>query len=271
MKLLLPFLIMLLWGAESFSQSYYIIFASNLNSTGGVNREDASGADLYCVKYNSVTKTVSDLTQLTTDNTTIEWFPSLSPDLKWVAYNYTKDGAHEIRVLNLYTKAVTTVYTGARFPEWIDNSRLLVSNQRPGKKGIYQLDLNMSGTAPVLLTEKAISDTINCPGTSQQSDSYPFPGYSKILFHSVKSGAYVSAVSVINTDGTGFENLTPWEGVGHAIVNSTGTEIVYTSAGNGIPVIMQMSTRSKTSLSLPRTGSEMSAYGNPFSGYSLVH
>lgn len=271
MKILLPFIIIILFSVESFSQSYYIIFASNLNSSGGVHREDASGADLYCVKYNSETKTVSDLVRLTSDADATEWFPSLSPDLKWIAYNYTKDNAHEIRIVNRSTKEITSIYPGGRFPEWIDNTRLLISNQKPGKKGIYQLDLDMSGTRPVLLSEKAITDTINCPGTSQQSDSYPFTGYNRIVFHSIKSGEYVSAVSVINTDGTGFENLTNWEGVGHAIVNTSGDEIVYTTASNGIPMILKTATKAKSGLMLPRTGSDMAAYGNPFPGYPAVH
>lgn len=271
MKILLPFIMIILFGVESFSQSYYIIFASNLNSSGGVHREDASGADLYCVKFNSETKTVSNLIRLTTDTTSTEWFPSLSPDLKWIAYNHTKDNTHEIRIVNLSTKEITSIYSGGRYPEWIDNTRLLISNQKPGKRGIYQLDLDLSGTTPALLSEKAITDTIKCPGTSQQSDASPFPGYNKIVFHSIKSDAYVSAVSVINTDGTGFENLTNWEGVGHAIVNSIGDEIVYTSANNGIPMILKTATKTKSGLLLPRTGIDMAAYGNPFPGYPAVH
>ncbi len=271
MRILLPFIIIILCSIKSFSQSYYIIFASNLNSSGGVHREDATGADLYSVKFNSASKTVSDLTRLTTDDTASEWFPSLSPDLKWVAFNYTKSSVNEIRLINLSTKEITSVYTGGRYPEWLDNSKLLISNEKPGKKGIYQLELNLSGTKPILISEKAITDTIKCPGTSQQSDAYPFPGNSKIVFHSIKSGEYVSAVSIINMDGTGFSNLTNWEGVGHAITNTTGDEVVYASANNGIPMVMKTATKLKFALTLPKTGSEMSSYGNPFAGYPAVH
>ncbi len=255
----------------SFSQNYYIVFAANLNSSGGVHREDASGADLYYCKYNSITKTISDLTGLTTDTSAIEWFPSLSPDCKWIAYNSTKNNVHEIKLINRTTKEITSIYSGGRYPEWIDNSKLLISNIKPGKKGIYQLDLDLNGTKPALLSEKSITDSIKCPGTSEQSDAYPFPDYKKIAFHSIKSGQYVSAVSVINTDGTGFENLTNWEGVGHVIVNSTGDELIYSGASNGIPIVMKLPSKTKVALSLPKTGNEMSPYGNPFNGYPGVH
>jgi hypothetical protein len=81
-------IIVLIVALPSKAQDLLVVFASNLENAGGVNHLDVSGADLYSVRFNPAAKTVSNLQRLTAANDATEFFPSLSPDSQWMAYNY---------------------------------------------------------------------------------------------------------------------------------------------------------------------------------------
>ncbi len=96
-----------------------------------MNGSDNSGADLYSVRFNPTAKTVGDLKRLTATNTEVEFFPSLSPDRKWVAYNYQRGGRNEIRLLNLEKLA------GKTGRDFSTASARLISSTPPATGVVY--------------------------------------------------------------------------------------------------------------------------------------
>jgi hypothetical protein len=148
------------------AQELLAIFAANLETTGGVNGSDNSGADLYSVRFSPKTKTVADLKRLTATNTEIEFFPSLSPDRKWVAYNYQRGGRNEIRLLNLETNAQTNIFTGGRFPEWVNANELLATYVSRDTQDVFLLKLDLSGAIPKISSRRQMTARTRCQGTS---------------------------------------------------------------------------------------------------------
>ena len=255
------------------AEEWLVIFAANLESEGGVHREDASGADLYSVRFDPQLKTVSNITRLTNDQYATEWFPSLSPDTRWVAYNYARQNQHEVRVMNLLTGDETIVFTGGRFPEWIDDSKLLVANAIQGVKDIFLLSLDVSGTIPQVRQTERITDRVLCPNTSMAGDGYPFPGEEKIAFHVLRaSGEEGAAMAVINIDGTGYQRITDWDGSGHGIINSTGDEIVCSVSGTSRPRVLFLDQEPLTleTLPLPINASAFTSYDARFENSSTI-
>jgi len=66
-----------------------VVFAANFDSQGGCFREDPTGADLYSGCYDLKARVARDIKRLTSYSGSAEWFPSLSCDGQWVAYNRT--------------------------------------------------------------------------------------------------------------------------------------------------------------------------------------
>ena len=256
------------------AQDYLTVFAANLESSGNVHREDASGADLYTVRFNPTTKTVTDLTQVTAYSDAAEWFPSLSHDTKWIAYNYYKQNRNEVRVLNRLTGEEATVFAGGRFPEWVGNNKLLVSNQIIGKKDIFLVELDLTSPIPAVVSVERITDRNRCPGTSLAGDAYPFPDNQKIAFHILRqSGEPGAAMAIMNLDGTNFTRLTDWNGSGHGIVNSEGNEIVCSLSGVGLPVVLKLEGDSTTTIGLPLStdAADMSSFDSRFNEVAKIH
>lgn len=274
-------LVVLLWtmtilnmvGQKGFAQEYLVVFAANLESTGGVNREDPSGADLWSVRFNPESKTVSDLTRLTADQDASEWFPALSPDTRWVAYDYAQGMQHEVRIMNRVTGEEIAVFDGGRFPEWIDNNKLLVASSIPGQKDIFLIHMNMSGSVPQIIQVEQITDRTRCPDTSMGGDPFPFPGEPAIAFHVLRaSGESGAAMARINSDGTGYQRLTDWDGSGHSIVNSSGDEIICSVSGTGQPRVLFLDDQiTAKTLSLPLEASEMETFDQRFSNTPKIH
>ncbi|MBC8183523.1 hypothetical protein H8E88_20715 [candidate division KSB1 bacterium] len=223
------------------AEEYLVVFAANLESTGSVCREDPSGADLYSVHFDLLTKSVSDLKRLTNYNDASEWFPSLSPDTKWVAYNYQKIIYNEVRLINRETGFETVIFNGGRFPEWIGDSELLISNKRiKDEKDVYKVELDLTGDEPIVKSSQRITNRNNCPGTSLASDAYPFPDGQQFAFHILReNGQSGAAMATINLDGTNFQRITDWDGSGHGIVNSNGKEIICSTSAAPIPKLLR--------------------------------
>lgn len=221
------------------AQDWLVVFAANLETSGDVYREDHSGADLYSVRFNPESKKVSELTQLTFYENASEWFPSLSPDTKWIAYNYEKQGRQDVRLLNRMTGDEIVIFPGGRFPEWISNSELLISNSIRGTKDIYRVILDFTGATPIIKSTQRLTNRTRCPGTCLAQDAYPFPDGQHIAFHILRdSGQPGAAIAVMDIDGTNFQRITEWNGSGHGIVNSTGQEIICSVSGSGIPRVL---------------------------------
>lgn len=254
--------------------SYRIVFASNLQATsGGCNRDDSAGCDLYSLSYDSGTRQVSELVRLTAHNDAAEMFPSLSPDGNWVAYDYSPNASrnqHELRLIHLATGTETTVLAGARFPEWIDASHLVVSLASGTSQDITVLELSLVGNTASLRASEAICSRARCPDTAKTEDAYPFPGGSRFAFQAIKSDRYVAGLSLINRDGTSFQMPNGWDGSGHAIVSGSGNEVVYTVAASGALKVLDLTTNGRATPPLATTGSALAAYDGRFAAASGV-
>lgn len=252
---------------------YLLVFASNMQSlTGGCTRDAPSGCDLFMARFNYDTREISEVTRLTSHAEASEMFPSISPDSNWVAYDYALNSghdAHDIRIINLQSK--TTLLANARFPEWVDNTHLLVSRNDPGAKDVALLELDMSTSTPTILSIRTLCNRTNCPGTSQTSDAFPFPDGTRLAFQSLKSDREVAGLSTMNIDGTGFVMITGWDGSGHTIVNSSGTELLFSTASSGAAQTINLQSGARTALALPGTGAEMASYDSRYGSMVSVN
>jgi len=248
------------------AQELLVIFASNLETTGGVNGSDNSGADLYSVRFNPTTKAVADLKRLTATNTEVEFFPSLSPDRKWVAYNYQRGGRNEIRLSHLETNTPTNIFTGGRFPEWLNANELLVTYVSRDTQDVFLLTLDLSGATPKVSSRRQITDRTRCAGTSIGSDAYSFAPPqrgSKLVFHVLRpyrqEGA---AMAMINVDGAGYRRLTDWNGSGHGVITADGRYVASSNSQTGKAVLLEVKTDTVMFSYLP-----LSPFGRDLSGY----
>jgi len=268
-------ILLFLFNGYSFAEEYLIVFASNLESFGGTYREDNTGADLFSVIFDSESQQVSSLKRLTSYQNTAEWFPSISPDAKWIAYNFQQGSFNEVHLLNLATGADTAIVSDARFPEWINDSELLVSKKTAGRSDIFKVTLNLSDTAPKVVSVERKTDPVKCPNTSMAEDPYPFPDGGRFIFHTLRSSLphVPAAIATINSSGTGFSFATDWNGSGHGIVSKDGTEIICSIAGSGESAVIDISTASVTTTILPlsNSASDYSEYDSRFSNEDKVH
>ena len=256
------------------AEEYLVAFSANLESIGGVCREDHSGADLFCAQFDPITKKVSNLKQLTAYADASEWFPSVSPDTKWIAYNYKKNLHNEVRLINRKSGEETIIFDGGRFPEWIGNSELLISNSIKGTRDIYRVILNLTGSSPEIKSCQRITDRNRCPGTSFAHDAYPFPGEQQFAFHIQRENEQPgAAMAIINIDGTQFHRITDWDGSGHGIVNSNGQEIICSVSGTALPRVIQFAENPVTykTLLLPINSMDLISYDERFINADKVH
>jgi len=225
------------------AQELLVIFASNLETTGGVNGSDNSGADLYSVRFNPTTKTAADLQRLTATNTEVEFFPSLSPDRKWVAYNYQRGSRNEIRLIQFETNLQTNIFTGGRFPEWVTANELLVTYASRDTQDVFLLKLDLSSTTPRVSNRQQITDRVRCAETSIGSDAYPFANGSKLVFHVLRPNRQEgAAMAMINADGSGYRRLTDWNGSGHGVVTADGRYVASSNSQTGKAVLLEVKT-----------------------------
>jgi len=240
-KILRFFIISLLIASPLAAQELLVIFAASLDNAGGVNGNDNSGADLYSVRFNPNTKTVSDLQRLTATAIEVEFFPSLSPDLKWVAYNHQRGGSNEIRLLHLESKRETNIFTGGRFPEWVNANELLVTYVSRDTQDVFLLELDLSNSTPKVLSRRQITDRTRCPDTSIGSDAFPFDNGSKLVFHVLRPNRQTgAAIAMINADGAGYRRLTDWNGSGHGVITADGRYIASSNSQTGKAALLEV-------------------------------
>ena len=227
MKTLMTILTLLLCVKMLFSQELMVAFAANLDNSGGANRLDISGADIYSAQFNPALNKVSAIKRLTNTPNDGEYFPSLSPDLRWVAADRLQGNVHEIILIHLASGSITSVYRNGRFPEWLNNSELLLTHTTQSIQDIYKLSLDLSTSTPKVVQTDRITDRTRCPGTSIGSDAFPYAQGDKIMFNTLRSsGETGAAVASINLDGSGFKLLTDWNGAGHTAPSADGKFIV---------------------------------------------
>ena len=249
------------------AEEYLVVFSANLQSSGGVCRKDHNGADLFCVQFDPVSKSVANLKQLTNYADASEWFPSVSPDTRWIAYNYVKDMHNEVRLINRSSGEETIIFDGGRFPEWIGESELLISNTIIGKRDVYRVALDFTGSSPAIISTQRITDRNCCPGTSFASDGYPFPDEQQFAFHVLRENEQPgAAMATINFDGTHFQRITDWNGSGHGIVNSNGQEIICSASGTSLPRVLRLTENpvSYKTIMLPTDPAELITFDERF-------
>ena len=262
-------------GHYAIAGDYRVVFAANLHCSGSVYREDHSGADLYSVLFDPQAKTVTELTQLTDNAETSEWFPSLSPDAEWIVYNFQRGNVNSVHLLNFASGRDTLIVEDARFPEWIDDASLLVSKKVAGVNDVFKVNLDLSGESPVVTGVDRITNRARCLGASMGEDPFPFANGQMLIFHTLRSDPppVPAAIAGINMDGTNYRQLTDWNGSGHGIVNSDGSKIVCSVASTGTPAVLQLDGGSTASKVLPLStiGSDAASFDARFAGVPKVH
>jgi len=266
-KKLTLFILMLLIASPLAAQDLRVVFAANLDNSGGLNGSDNSGADLYSVRFNPHTQTVSELQRLTATATEVEFFPSLSPDAKWVAYNHQNGGRNEIRLLHLESKKVTGIFSGGRFPEWVNANDLLATYVSRDTQDVFLLKLDLSGATPRVVSRQQVTDRTRCPDTSIGSDAFPFANGSRLVFHVLRPNRQTgAAMAMINTDGTGYRRLTDWNGSGHGVATNDGRYVASSNSQNGKAVLLEVQSDTVlfNYLALSPFGKDLSKYDSRY-------
>lgn len=249
----------------TFAQEMLVTFAANLDNAGGANRLDISGSDIYSVLFDPAAQKVSSLKRLTNTANQGEYFPSLSPDLKWVAADRLNGNVHEIILIHLETGTITSVYRNGRFPEWVNHSELLVTYTAQSTQDIYKLSLDLSAAVPKVNKTEQITDRTRCPGTSIGADAFPYSNGSKLIFNTLRSsGETGAAVASINLDGSGFKLLTDWNGAGHTAPSNDGKFIFCSHSQSGKPSLITINADGSTSFKNLDAPATTSAYMQQF-------
>lgn len=256
------------------AQELLVTFAANLETAGGVNHLDISGADLYSVRFNATTKTVSDLRRLTATPEVSEYFPTLAPEAKWVAYNYQKNQQHEIRLINLNTQSETKIFSNGRFPEWLNATELLVTYVSRDTQDVCLLTLDLGSATPKVTKRQWLTDRSKCPNTSIASDAYAFANGQKFVFHILRPNREEgAALAMMNLDGTNYRQLTNWDGSGHGVITNDGRFIACSNSQNGKPQLIEVRADSVSISALPITIARQAlpAYDNRFAQMTSIN
>lgn len=221
----------------------FAVFSANLDSQAGCQRDDPGGADLYRVTFDLRTRTASGLQRLTRREGP-EWFPALSPDARFVAYDRTVTPApgtpprHDIWLIDLASGKEQALLERARFPAFDPAGRFVYySPQLRGDHQIVRAELTRGtdgtprpGRAEPLADRKAGSELVEDPS--------PFPDNSAVAFHRKESESG-AGVAMIRADGTGLAGLTAFDGCGHAAVSPDGNAVACTRSRDGHVVIIR--------------------------------
>gem|GEM_PF-1385728 len=215
-----------------------VVFASNLESDGGCYREDPSGADLYSVVYDLATRKASDLARLTRTPGQPEWFPSIAPDQKSVAY-VTDSLEHEprrssdIRWVGLSGGSDGLLVQGGRFPAFSPDGKWLAHSgpvRGPRVISIRPIERRPDGGLAAG-SDRIVANRQH--GREMVEDPEFFPDGRRIVFHRKNGPRDRAGVSVIGLDGNGFRTVTDSDGSGHSTVSPDGKAVAFTSSGDG--------------------------------------
>ncbi len=248
-------------------QELLVTFASDING-----KNEPGKYDLFVVKYDVQSNKAKDLKQLTDTRDATEFFPTLSEDKKWIAYNYQKDRRNEVRLIELESQKEFTIFENGRFPEWMGPNELLVTKVTRDEQDIYKLTLDLEGDNPEVVASERITDRTRCPETGKASDPFPVPNTGKVLFHALRPNQSGAALATIHLDGTGYRRLTDWNGSGHGISTADGSKVLCTRSQNGRPYALDVSDADVTPklIELPKGSSELVRYDERYAQTPLV-
>lgn len=261
MRIIFLFLVCFI-SLTTFAQTYLVSFSSNaLSTSGGANKSDLNGADLYSVFYKPyINDSIYGLKRLTTFSNKAEVFPSISNDTNWIAYNYNQKTPwhNEVRLIKRATGVEYTTFNLGRFPQWINNNQLVLSDTAD----VYISRLSFSGGTPTVLGNKKVTNRSITTNISQCEDPYPFSNGTKILFHGYNSVTGSTALCQIDSNSINFLKLSSFSAYGHGIVASTNNDILASQANSSQPLrfATNTSTFSPIALNLPTSTTIMSAY-----------
>jgi len=219
-------------------QKILVVFASNLESRGGCHRDDPSGADLYSVLFDPSTDKAERLTRLTRTPGQTEWFPSISPDRRYVAYMSARPSGGpfspcDVRLLDLSTGIDVLLRADARFPAFSrDGKWLAFSTPFYVKRGVWVAPFGSSTTSPSTLGEpRLVMGSAEDQGAIEDPEFLP-DGQRLVLQHRhVPSRG--SGVSLVSIDGRRSVELTPENGSCHPTVRPDGGTVVFSIATSG--------------------------------------
>ena len=232
--------------ADDLPKTIRVVFASNLESTGGCHREDPSGADLFLVDFDLAAGTASNLQRLTS-RPGPEWFPALSPNGRVVAYDRTESAGpagrarHDLWQIDLASGQEQPLVENARFPAFdaAMNSLYYSSQIRGGDHSLLRSGIRPASDAVLRLGSPEL---ITGPraGTELQEDPAPLPDGSAVVFHR-KETSQGAGLAIIPAGGGEAQALTPFDGCGHASVSPDGQAVACTRSRDGHIVVLRRS------------------------------
>ncbi len=220
-----------------------LAFAANLDSEQPCFRDEHTGADLYLAEYDLATAKASNLRRLTNRSGLAEWFPAISPDRSTVVYDCEEDPGsggkrRSLRRIILKTGEDADLLPDARFPAFqADGGALFFSRQNRGVQSLLMTPVKTAGGFAIG-PETVISDSRTLDAELTE-DPGPLPDGKQIVFHMKRSGKDGAGVGIIGTDGKGFQELTPFNGCGHATASAAGNTIACTRSRDGRVVLIR--------------------------------
>jgi hypothetical protein len=193
-----------------------IAFSANMASGTALHRDGKESADLFVGTLDLDSGAVTDV-HLVAGGEGAQWFPDLSPDGDYVAYNETKGGDNRVVVVNLVTMEAVTVAENGRFPAFSPDGRTLFYSTSPaGKVRTYDLRTGQTGT---LVHPSSLED--------------PFPvGSGAIAGHTLKDGGL--ALPVVVDLASGRETVFDAKRFGHLTASPSGRRILAGDAGSSL-------------------------------------
>lgn len=171
-----------------------------------------AGAQIFKMQFTGTIFDTTTLTQLTFAGR--NFYPSLSPDGKWVAYSNTIGDTVGVWISPTDGSGIKSYFSSGGQPDWFPDGQRLVY----GAAGIRIETIDHSSKIQIY------SDKINRLGGPKVS-----PDGSKIAFPLQAYGTGLIQLYLINADGSGLRQVTT-EGIGEAISWSPDSrEIVYLS------------------------------------------
>ena len=219
------------------AEQLLIAFSSNLDSSGGCHRDDPSGADLYAVVLKLDDMSVGDLVRITRKPSQAEWFSSISPAGRLILFNHTRFSPRSQAVIvhDRQTEKQHVLLRDARFPHWYSNTEFYYTDIR-GRHNCHYAKLAWKEPKLEVAETRPITSSARCPEATLASDPSPFLDGSRIAFHVLRGGPG-AAVAVLDTKGTNYERITPWDGSGHVDVSPSGDFLVFSKSSTGRPCV----------------------------------
>ncbi len=193
-----------------------IAFSANLRTGTELHRDAKSGADLFVGTLDLDSGAVSDV-RLIAGGQGAQWFPDLSPDGSYLAYNETLGRSNRVVVVNLITEEQVVVAQNARFPAFSPDGRTLFYSTAPaGKLQTYDLHTGVVGEL----------------GHSSPLED-PFPvGTTHVAAHTSKGGTM--ALPVVVELATGKEEVFDAKRFGHLTATPSGDRILAGDASSSM-------------------------------------